>query len=384
MIACVGGGSNAIGTFVAFLEDEGVELIGVEAAGEGLETGRHGARLTTNARGVLHGSMSAVLQDEEGQILEAHSISAGLDYPGSGPEHAQLRDTGRATYVAITDSQAVEAFKRVCPARGDHPRARAVPRSRMGVCQPRRRPRACDAVRAVATRTSTRCSRLADRIAAAFASHGRRAALMPYLMGGFPDLEASRAVGEACIDAGADLLELGIPFSDPLSDGPVIHAAATQALAAGATLDGVLGVCETLAARVPVVLMVYANTVLARGPEAFAERAAVAGAAGLIVPDLPHDEATTCAPSATSTGLRWSRSWRRTRRRTASPRSAADARGFVYAVSLTGTTGERSALSPELGQMVERVRRPPACPWRSGSASPPVSRREASPRSRTG
>ena len=96
VIACVGGGSNAIGTFVAFLEDEGVELIGVEAAGEGLETGRHGAPLTTNARGVLHGSMSAVLQDEEGQILEAHSISAGLDYPGSGPQHAQLRDTGRA------------------------------------------------------------------------------------------------------------------------------------------------------------------------------------------------------------------------------------------------------------------------------------------------
>jgi tryptophan synthase beta chain len=113
VVACVGGGSNAIGTFVAFLEDEGVELIGVEAAGDGIDTGRHGAPLTTNARGVLHGSLSAVLQDEEGQILEAHSISAGLDYPGSGPQHAQLRDTGRATYVAITDRQAVEAFKRV-------------------------------------------------------------------------------------------------------------------------------------------------------------------------------------------------------------------------------------------------------------------------------
>ncbi len=109
--ACVGGGSNAIGTFAAFIDDEDVELIGVEAAGEGIESGRHGAPLTTNARGVLHGSMSAVLQDEEGQILEAHSISAGLDYPGSGPEHAYLRDTGRATYVAVTDEQAVEAFR---------------------------------------------------------------------------------------------------------------------------------------------------------------------------------------------------------------------------------------------------------------------------------
>ncbi|MEA2373662.1 MAG: tryptophan synthase beta chain [Thermoleophilaceae bacterium] len=112
-IACVGGGSNAIGTFVAFLDDESVELIGVEAAGEGLETGRHGAPLATGARGILHGSLSAVLQDEHGQVLEAHSISAGLDYPGSGPEHALLRDTGRVSYQAVTDDQAVEAFKRV-------------------------------------------------------------------------------------------------------------------------------------------------------------------------------------------------------------------------------------------------------------------------------
>jgi tryptophan synthase beta chain len=118
VIACVGGGSNALGTFVAFVEDEGVELIGVEAGGEGIDSGRHGAPLTTNARGVLHGSMSAVLQDEEGQILEAHSISAGLDYPGSGPQHAYLRDTGRASYLAVTDAEAVEAFRRTCRLEG--------------------------------------------------------------------------------------------------------------------------------------------------------------------------------------------------------------------------------------------------------------------------
>jgi tryptophan synthase beta chain len=118
VIACVGGGSNAIGTFTAFVEDGDVELVGVEAAGEGLETGRHGAPLATGAQGVLHGSMSAVLQDEEGQILEAHSISAGLDYPGSGPEHAWLRDSGRAAYVAVTDEQAVEAFRTVSKLEG--------------------------------------------------------------------------------------------------------------------------------------------------------------------------------------------------------------------------------------------------------------------------
>ncbi len=111
VIACVGGGSNAIGTFTAFVPDEGVRLIGVEAAGEGVDTDRHGASLSAGRTSVLHGSMSAVIADEEGQILEAHSISAGLDYPGVGPEHAYLRDTGRAEYVSVTDQEAVTAFK---------------------------------------------------------------------------------------------------------------------------------------------------------------------------------------------------------------------------------------------------------------------------------
>ena len=107
-----------------------------------------------------------------------------------------------------------------------------------------------------------------DRIAAAFETHGKAAALMPYLMGGFPDVETSREIGIACAEAGGDLLELGIPFSDPLADGPVIHAAATEALNAGATPGSVLEVCESLAERVPVVLMVYANLVLAGGAAA--------------------------------------------------------------------------------------------------------------------
>jgi tryptophan synthase beta chain len=119
VIACVGGGSNAIGMFAGFVADREVELIGVEAGGEGLDTGRHGAPLTAAGRGgILHGSYSAVMQDEEGQIAEAHSISAGLDYPGSGPEHAWLRDSGRARYVAVTDDEALAAFARVCRLEG--------------------------------------------------------------------------------------------------------------------------------------------------------------------------------------------------------------------------------------------------------------------------
>ncbi len=119
VIACVGGGSNAIGTFIPFVDDAEVELVGVEAAGDGLATGRHGAPLTVGGRGgVLHGSYSAIMQDEEGQITEAHSISAGLDYPGCGPEHAWLRDSGRARYVAVTDDQAVGAFRRLAELEG--------------------------------------------------------------------------------------------------------------------------------------------------------------------------------------------------------------------------------------------------------------------------
>jgi tryptophan synthase beta chain len=119
VIACVGGGSNAIGIFAAFLEDEEVQLIGVEAGGEGIDTPRHGAPLTVGGRaGILHGSRSAAMQDEEGQILEAHSISAGLDYPGAGPQHAFLRDSGRARYEAVTDREALAAFREVARLEG--------------------------------------------------------------------------------------------------------------------------------------------------------------------------------------------------------------------------------------------------------------------------
>jgi len=110
-IACVGGGSNALGLFDAFRRDRRVELIGVEAAGRGLETGAHAASLSAGQVGVLHGNKTYLLQDETGQIRNAHSISAGLDYPGVGPEHAYLRDTGRATYVTVTDDEAVEALQ---------------------------------------------------------------------------------------------------------------------------------------------------------------------------------------------------------------------------------------------------------------------------------
>jgi tryptophan synthase beta chain len=110
LVACVGGGSNAIGLFHPFIEDDNVRMIGVEPGGEGLQSGRHGATITTGVPGIFHGKRTLVLSDDDGQIFPAHSISAGLDYPGVGPEHAYLRDMGRAEYVVATDEEALEAF----------------------------------------------------------------------------------------------------------------------------------------------------------------------------------------------------------------------------------------------------------------------------------
>ena len=176
--------------------------------------------------------------------------------------------------------------------------------------------------------------------------------LSVYLMAGPETPE----LAEAAVAGGADLIELGIPFSDPLADGPVIHAAGTSALAEGATPHSVLRVCERLADRLPVVLMVYANVVMTAGAEAFALRAAAAGAAGLIVPDLPHDEAGEVRAACDAEGLALVPLVAPTTTPQRAAEIGADARGFVYTVSLTGTTGERAELPPELADTVARVR----------------------------
>ena len=184
-----------------------------------------------------------------------------------------------------------------------------------------------------------------DRLGEAFASSGKRAALMPYLMGGFPDHETSLAIGHAYVDGGADIIELGVPFSDPLADGPVIHAAGTAALLAGATVDGVLDICRELSARVPVVLMCYANLVVVRTPERFVEALADAGASGLIVPDLPMEEAPVIQGACDARGIALVPLVAPTTPDERLELIGRRARGFLYTVSVTGTTGERSAAS---------------------------------------
>lgn len=195
-----------------------------------------------------------------------------------------------------------------------------------------------------------------ERIAQAFAGARGQAALMPYVMGGFPSLEESLRIGLACARAGADVIELGVPYSDPLADGPVIHAAATRALAAGADLAGVLEVARALSAEVPVALMCYANMVFAPGVDAFVARLARAEVAGMIVPDLPHGEAPEVLESCDAHGIALIPLVAPTTPPERLAAIGAVARGFLYTVSVVGTTGERRALGEDLAEIIARAK----------------------------
>jgi tryptophan synthase alpha chain len=194
-----------------------------------------------------------------------------------------------------------------------------------------------------------------ELITAAFkaAKDEGRAALMPYMMAGFPDRESSLAVAAAYVDSGADLIELGVPFSDPLADGPTIHAAATAALEAGATFSLALEVCRSVSDRVPVVLMVYVNMVLAHGGAAeFARLAVAAGAAGAIVPDLPLGEAEDVREDFAAAGLALVPLVAPTTSPERRAQICAVAHGFIYVVSTVGTTGERAEIPAALAALV--------------------------------
>jgi tryptophan synthase alpha chain len=180
---------------------------------------------------------------------------------------------------------------------------------------------------------------------------------MPYLMGGFPDLDTSLQIGLAYARGGADLVELGVPFSDPLADGPVIHAAATAALRAGSTLPAVLRIGAEIAEHVPVVVMCYANPIFARGLERFLDSLVASGASGLIVPDLPREESGDCAAACAQRGLALVPLVAPTTPDLRLAEIGADARGFLYSVSFTGTTGERAASSEGTEAIARVVRR---------------------------
>ncbi len=196
----------------------------------------------------------------------------------------------------------------------------------------------------------------AERIGAAFAGSGKRAALMPYMMAGFPDFDVSLEIGLAYARARADIIELGVPFSDPLADGPVIHAAGTRALAGGSTIGRVLELAAALTPEIPVVLMCYSNPVFARGAGRFAAALVEAGISGLIVPDLPLDEGPEVGSACEEAGVALVPLVAPTTTDERLASIGARASGFLYTVSVTGTTGERRALSDVFGPLVARAR----------------------------
>lgn len=195
-----------------------------------------------------------------------------------------------------------------------------------------------------------------ERIAAAFAGHGRKAALMPYLMGGYPTTDDSLRIAQAYIDAGADLIEFGLPFSDPLADGPVIHGAAVDALANGVIIEKLLDGIAPIAAQVPVLVMTYFNLIEARGVERFLGRVADLGVSGLIIPDIPLEESSALLEPCDRHGLALIPLVAPTTPDDRMEAICAQARGFIYTVSVTGTTGERTADADGLAALVGRVR----------------------------
>ncbi len=207
--------------------------------------------------------------------------------------------------------------------------------------------------------TGVALDRGVERIAEAFErarADGRRAALMPYMMAGYPTLEASREVAQAYVAGGADLIELGIPFSDPLADGSVIHAAATQALGHGVRLTDCLEIARAVASEVPVVVMGYVNPILARGIERFCDLLVGAGVCGLIVPDLPLEESAAMLAACDARGLALVPLVAPTTSDARMAEIGATARGFLYTVSVAGTTGERASAGAGPAALLARAR----------------------------
>lgn len=415
IVACVGGGSNALGIFYPFLEDP-VALLGVEAAGRGLETGKHAASLTAGKRGVLHGAFSYVLQDTGGQISLAHSVSAGLDYPGVGPEHSYLKDTGRVSYTVATDEEALAAFQLLARTEGILPALESAhalaavvklapqlpPEKAVVVNLSGRGDKDVEVVaellgsplRALLARQEEAPAQTkiftpalgrqgeekvakegkiplmlkkgsdsslgTARICACFKelSARKEKALIPYLCAGDPDFELTSKLVLTLQAAGANLLELGVPFSDPLADGPVIQAASQRALRGGATLARILSLVSSLRSqvRIPLLLMSYFNPLLQFGLPEFVREAKEAGVDGFIVPDLPPEEGEELWALATAAGLCPVPLVAPTTTPDRLAKLARLAPGFIYCVSVTGVTGARESLPPDLATFLTHVR----------------------------
>ena len=391
----------------------------MEAGGHGLDVENgHCASMTGGKPGVLHGNRTYLLQNADGQILEGHSISAGLDYPGVGPEHSWLKDSGRVTYVAITDKEALEAFQLCTQARGHHPGAGAGARAGVrhqagadaaqgqpagdehvrprrqghlrrrgasghedvdGSPMPRKWARGIGITRSRPTANSpddAMDSRIDRRFAALKARAARRSS--PSSRPAIPTTPRPRSILLGLPAAGADIIELGMPFSDPMADGPAVQASSLRALKAGQTMQRTLELVHAFRVQdqdTPIVLMGYYNPIYIYPRERFLDEAKAAGVDGLIIVDLPPEaDEELCLP-AIERGLNFIRLATPTTDAKRLPAVLANTSGFLYYVSITGITGAAAPDvdgRPRARSRASRNRR--GCPSRSASASGPRSR----------
>ena len=347
-----------MGMFYHFIPDEGVRLIGCEAAGRGIDTEEHAATIAKGSVGIFHGMKSYFCQDEDGQIAPVYSISAGLDYPGIGPEHAYLHDSGRAEYVPVTDDEAVDAFEYLSRLEGIIPAiesAHAVAHARkiaptmskddiIIIC--------------LSGRGDKDVAAMASKIKDAF-TKGK--AFIPFISAGDHGIENTERYIRIMVKAGADMVEIGIPFSDPTAEGPVIQEASTRALSTGVKINDIFDMVRRLrtgddAVTIPLVFMTYLNPIYVFGREKFFTLCEEVGISGVIVPDMPFEEKGELASVAHKHGVEVVS--------LIAPTSenriemiAKDAEGFVYCVSSLGVTGMRSEIKTDIKSIVEMIRK---------------------------
>ncbi len=391
VVACVGGGSNAIGLFHPFLDDAAVTLLGIEAGGRGPGLGDNAASLTAGTPGVLQGSYTLILQDAHGQVRETHSVSAGLDYSGVGPEHAYLMKNGRVAYESAMDEEALDALAECARYEGILPAIesahaflrRPALRPRPPGCThphrllgPRRQGHAHPATHFVEG-SSGHGRRLSmaprDTISAAIQSAAMqgRPALVGFLTAGFPSRREFKknlaAVAGAC-----DVVEIGVPFSDPMADGTTVQRASFAALADGVTLPWILEELQSLPQRVP--RAPVADELFESLAELWDRRAAPrgggAGVSGFIVPDLPFEESHDLQAALDREGLALIQMVTPVTPEERLKMLCREARGFVYAVTMTGTTGKTAEVPAEVLEYMDRVKRYSSAPVCAGLRHP--------------
>jgi tryptophan synthase alpha chain len=339
--------------FYPYIPHQAVKLIGVEAAGEGLETGRHAASLCAGKPGVLHGNRTYLLQDANGQITETHSISAGLDYPGVGPEHAWLKDSRRAQYVAVTDAEALHAFHELCRCEGIIPALE----SAHAVAHAMKLAPSLPADSILLVNLSGRGDKDMHTVAELRAA--KRKALIPYITAGDPHPQLTVPLMRALVEGGADILELGVPFSDPMADGPVIQRSGERALKHGVGLADVLNLVVQFRKAdtvTPLVLMGYANPIEAMGTARFVAAAREAGVDGVIVVDYPPEECAEFAQLLRAQDIDPVFLLAPTSSDKRIHDVARVGSGYIYYVSLRGVTGAAHLDLAEVSSRIPKIR----------------------------